>query len=588
MQPFHKRFSVIAGFSVLLILLALNGFVIRRQLRVQVQNQVWVVHTNEVLLEISQTESLLKDAETGQRGYLYTGEPRYLAPYDLAVAQIETHIQRLAKLTSDNPSQQARIPLLRSLARRKLKELSDTIALYRTGDPDAARALVLSNRGLFTMDKIRTLIDEMQAEEATLNEVRTALYRHSVRLTVACIYLASLLAAAGLILLAYFILREMNLRERHAAQIRQREEWFRVTLTSIGDGVIATDERGNVIFVNPVAERLTGTRLTQANGRPVHEVFPIFNEITHQPVDNPVKKVMELGRIVGLANHTVLKHRDGTLIPIEDSAAPIRDDREKLVGVVLVFRDATYERQSQEVLRKSEKLAAAARLAATVAHEINNPLEAVGNLIYLAKTRPDVPDAVADHLTLAEQELERVSHITRQTLGFYREAKASDTIDVPALLDSVLRLYSNKLRSKNINVVVRAEDCSPLQGWPGELQQLMSNLISNAADAMSTNGTLRVRISCIDSPDGKSVELTVEDDGPGIAPEYLGRIFEPFFTTKKDVGTGLGLWVCRKIAERHGGAIQVRSQCGSASHGTIFTVTLPCSADWRSEAAKAV
>ncbi len=295
---------------------------------------------------------------------------------------------------------------------------------------------------------------------------------------------------------------------------------------------------------------------------------------------------MELGGIVGLANHTVLQHSDGRLIPIEDSAAPIHDDHGRLVGVVLVFRDATHERESQEVLRKAEKLAAAARLAATVAHEINNPLEAVVNLIYLAKARTDVPPDVACDLELAEQELERVAHITRQTLGFYRESKAPAAVDVPALLDSVLKLYSNKLKSKNISLLLQLDDCPPIQGWPGELQQLIANLVSNAADALDARGTLKIEAHCVEQEDGQAVRIRVEDDGPGIAPEHRNRIFEPFFTTKKDVGTGLGLWVAKEIAGRHGGTIEVESRYGGELHGTVFSVLLPCSADQQDLAAK--
>jgi PAS domain S-box-containing protein len=221
----------------------------------------------------------------------------------------------------------------------------------------------------------------------------------------------------------------MTLREKHAAQIKQREEWFRVTLTSIGDGVIATDGIGYVTFINPIAEGLTGVPFSEGKGQLIDDVFPIFNEVSLRPVENPVRKVMQLGNIVGLANHTVVRHRNGSLIPIEDSAAPIRDDAGKLVGVVLVFRDATADRKSQEILRKTEKIAAAARLAATVAHEINNPLEAVSNLVYLAKLRPGMPDQALEDLNLAEQELNRVSHVTRQTLGFYREANQPDKLD---------------------------------------------------------------------------------------------------------------------------------------------------------------
>lgn len=587
MQPLYKRFSVVTGFSLLLLLLVANGVVIRRQLAVQITNQVWVYHTQQVLLELSQTESLLKDAETGQRGYLYTHEPRYLEPYNLAITQIDDHIQKLGQLVADNPDQLANSARLGLLAKQKLNELSKTIALDQSGRPDAARVLVLTNSGLFTMDKIRALIDEMQQTEDALNAARTAAYWHSVRVTVASVYLASILAGIGLVLLAYFILREINLRERHAVQIRQREEWFRVTLTSLGDGVIATDERGNVTFVNPVAERLTGRTSAQAKGRPITEVFPIFNEATRQPVDNPVKKVMELGRMVGLANHTVLQHADGSLVPIEDSAAPIHDDKGRLVGVVLVFRDATSERQSQELMRKTEKLAAAARLAATVAHEINNPLEAVCNLIYLAKNRTGVTPDVAHDLTLAEHELERVSHITRQTLGFYRESKSPDALDVPVLVDSVLKLFSSKFKSKNITVECVLEQCPPVQGWSGEMKQLLSNLISNAADAVEMDGTLKVHVSCVQRSEGGDIQIRIEDDGHGIAAEDLQRIFEPFYTTKKDVGTGLGLWVSKKIAERHGGTIEVQSRVG-ASHGTVFTILLPCSTEAPRQMAEAV
>ncbi len=587
MQPFYKRFSVITGFAALLLLLLANGLVLRRQLAVQVENQAWVRHTGDVLLQVSNTESLLKDAETGQRGYLYTGEPRYLEPYTLAVNQINSEIDKLAEMTADNPAEQQRVEQLRVLTSKKLQELSDAISLYKSGHPEEAHALVLTNRGLFTMEKIRAVVDAMQKDEASLDAERIEAYRRSVRVTVACIYVASLLAALGLILLAYFILHEMSLREKHAAQIRQREEWFRVTLTSIGDGVIATDGHGLVTFINPIAERLTGIPFAEAKGQPISEVFPIFNEVSLRPVDNPVTKVMELGNIVGLANHTVIRHRNGSLTPIEDSAAPIRDGAGSLVGVVLVFRDATADRKSQELLRKTEKIAAAARLAATVAHEINNPLEAVSNLVYLAKLRPGVPSQAVEDLTMAEQELNRVSHVTRQTLGFYREANQPDKLDVPTIVESVLRLYSNKFKTKNIQVVHESEPCPPLQGFPGELQQVVANIISNAADAVEPGGALKVTVSCVDGDAGKTVQVRVEDNGPGIAAEHLDRIFEPFFTTKKNVGTGLGLWVSKTIVERHGGTIKVTSRNDNGSHGTVFCVSIPCSPTFATRAAQA-
>jgi PAS domain S-box-containing protein len=578
MQTIHKRFSVITGFVLLLVVLVANAIITARQLRIQVGNQAWVARTQQVRFELSQTESLLKDAETGQRGFLYTGDPKYLGPYDLAVTQIEPHLTHLEQLTADTPDELAQIPELRRLANEKLAELARTISLFRAGKSAEAKALVVSDLGLHTMDDVRKLIDEMGQEERSLQADRSATYQKSIRKTTASIYLASFIAALGLVFLAYFILHEMALRERHARQLLEREEWFRVTLTSLGDAVIATDERGHVTFLNPIAEQLTGRPLANSKGKAIQEVFPIFNESTHLPVENPVKKVMELGRIIGLANHTVLQNTDGTMIPIEDSAAPIRDGRGKLIGVVLVFRDATYERKSQEILRKTEKLAAAARLSATVAHEINNPLEAVGNLIYLVKGTPDLPAEAMQQLLLAEQELERVSHITRQTLGFYRESNVPGHVEVSALIESVLKLYSNKFKTKNITLIRDFGECPPIQGLAGELKQAMSNLISNAADAVSENGTIRVKLACLKSPDGNVIQVAIEDNGAGIAATHLDKIFEPFFTTKKDVGTGLGLWVTREIIDRHGGTIQVRSGDGNGSRGSVFNILLPCAA----------
>jgi PAS domain S-box-containing protein len=575
MRSYHRRFAVIGGFLTLLVLLAINTAVLRHQLATQVGNQEWFSRSRRVIQELRNTESLIKDAETGQRGYLYTGKVDYLAPYHLAVAQIDAHLQKLSAEIGDNPGQQTQAANLRNLVHQKLDELAQTISLFQSGDAESAKAFVMSDQGFRVMESIRSLVKQMEQEETSIGDLRRTAYQQSIRITVICIYAASGIAALGIILLALSIMREMEIRERDAAALRQSEEWFRVTLSSIGDGVIATDDQGRVSFLNPVAERLTGTSLEQARGKKVGEVFPIFTEATNNPVDNPVEKVLASGSVVGLANHSVLRHRDGHLLPIEDSAAPITDDSGNLIGVVLVFHDASRERNFQDVLRRTEKLAAAARLAATVSHEINNPLEAIGNLIFLARTSPDASEKVVAQLQLAEQELARVSHITRQTLGFYRESTSPTSVHIPTLVESVLTLYSNKLQVKQIKVQLALEACPPITGLAGEIQQLVSNIVSNAIDAVPVGGTLKIDASPVKLTGGESIRLKVEDDGPGIAPENLKRIFEPFFTTKKDVGTGLGLWVCKEIAERHGGTVQVESKNADGGNGAIFTVLLP-------------
>jgi PAS domain S-box-containing protein len=575
MHSIHKRLVVITGFLFILVLVAINTAVLRRQLAVQVGNQEWFSHSRRVVQELRTTESLVKDAETGQRGYLYTEKPDYLAPYNLVIGQIDSHLDHLTVEIGDDSREQAQLVRLSLLIHQKLAELAQTITLYQSGDAAGAKALVMSDNGFNIMESIRSLVSQMEQEESRVGELRRTAYQKSIRITVACIYAASAVAALGIILLALSILRENERRERDAAALRQSEEWFRVTLSSIGDGVIATDDHGVVSFLNPVAERLTGTSLIQAKGKKIGDVFPIFSEATNKPAENPVEKVLALGGVVGLANHTVLRHREGHLLPIEDSAAPIRDDAGRLIGVVLVFHDASRERSLQEVLRRTEKLATAARLAATVSHEINNPLEAVGNLIFLARNNPDVPDKVTEQLKLAEQELARVSHITRQTLGFYRESASPTSVHLPTLIETVLKLYSNKLHIKQIQIQLAVEDCPTITGLAGEIQQLLSNIISNAIDAVPVKGTLKIDASPVKLADSDLIRLDIEDDGPGIAPENLKRIFDPFFTTKKDVGTGLGLWVCKEIAERHGGSVLVQSKNKNGARGAIFTVLLP-------------
>jgi PAS domain S-box-containing protein len=575
MRLIYKRFSVIGGFAVLLAVLLINTAVTRRQLAVQDSNQGWVQHTQQVQLELAEFESLLKDAETGQRGYLYTGDPRYLEPYNDALAQGSPHLAKLAELVADNPRQQERVASLRTLKQQKLDELAETLKAFDEGNKELARSIMLSGRGKATMDEIRAITAEMRREESSLEAARLQAVSDSTRSLVRTLYLATALAVIGLVLLAFYIIREMDQREKHAAEMREREEWFRVTLGSIGDAVIATDEMGMVTFINHIAEELTGVKMREGQGQPIRKVFPIFNEQTRKPVENPVAKVLELGRVMGLANHTILQHADGRMIPIEDSAAPIYDDERKLRGVVMVFRDVTAEKQAQDVMRKAEKLAAAGRLAATVAHEINNPLEAVCNLIYIVKNTASLPQETVGYLNMAEQELDRVSHITRQTLGFYRDSSEAGPVQVRSVIESVLKLYENKIQSKNIAVELDLAECPLVHGMHGELKQLVANLVSNAADAVGRGGKIRIVTSPASLENEKGVEIKVADNGPGVPAENRTHIFEPFFTTKEDVGTGLGLWVCKEIAERHGGRVQLGLSKDGGLGGAVFTVFLP-------------
>jgi signal transduction histidine kinase len=247
------------------------------------------------------------------------------------------------------------------------------------------------------------------------------------------------------------------------------------------------------------------------------------------------------------------------------------------VGVIA--NEVTQRVQAEESMRRSEKLAAAGRLAASIAHEINNPLEAVSNLLYLIRTNGGSAPLVQEYASMAQQELSRVGEITQQTLRFYRQPSQPSDISVVDILRSVLVLHHAGLQSPRIDVRLRFADNIVLFGYAGELRQLFANLVGNAMEAMPNGGVLylRARPAWVDGRRG--VRITVADTGVGMSESVRGRIFEPFFTTKEHTGTGLGLWASEEILERHHAIVLVRSRRArfenDRSSGTVFSIYFP-------------
>jgi len=230
------------------------------------------------------------------------------------------------------------------------------------------------------------------------------------------------------------------------------------------------------------------------------------------------------------------------------------------------------------VLRENQKLITLGRLAASIAHEINNPLESITNLLYLLGEEKGLTPAVQNYLSLAQRELERVAQISRQTLNFSRETAGPVRSHIDALLEEVVSLYSRRIMEKNLRVE-RQYDC-PVEAvvYPGEMRQVLSNLVTNAVEASSPNGRLRLRIRCTrnwSDPGVRGIRISVADTGTGIPPDVQRRLGQPFFTTKGQRGTGLGLWVTRSIIQRYGGEIQLRSSVDTRRHGTVFSIFLP-------------
>jgi len=288
-----------------------------------------------------------------------------------------------------------------------------------------------------------------------------------------------------------------------------------------------------------------------------------------------VEKLRAEGSVRNL--ELTLRRKDGTAVTILENVTllPAESGRpEALLGTII---DITERKQAQEALLGAEKLAAVGRLAASMAHEINNPLEAVTNTLFLARTHPEVTPALRELLLLAEQELSRVANITRQTLGFFRGASELATSSIAEILDDALALYQTKIRARNIRLVKQIRFNALIHARPRELRQAFSNLVANALDAVPDGGDLMLRVSR--GRDWRSgmpgVTVTVADSGLGIEPQHRKRIFEPFFTTKRDTGTGLGLWLTREIVLRHSGRIRIRTNSGRGRSGTTISIFLP-------------
>ncbi|HKQ46809.1 MAG TPA: PAS domain S-box protein [Phycisphaerae bacterium] len=311
-----------------------------------------VTQTHETLTALDDLLSTIKEAESGQRGYLITGDERFLSPYEHAVAVADARIENIRALTAEHERQQARIPRLRELVKMKLDELSHTVALRRERDFDSVRQEVLQHLDKPKLDSVRAFIAEMRQEEQDLRRQRQAAKERAYLVSVVARVITAGVALGTLLVFLWFLRRHLQDRRQAAADLHDQREWFRTTLGSIGDAVIATDTKGRVTFLNPIAEELTGWTQAAAAGRPLTDVFHIVNEETRAVVEDPAARALREGCVVGLANHTILIARDGTERPIDDSASPIRNAQGEVSGVVLVFRDVAERRRAERTMRE--------------------------------------------------------------------------------------------------------------------------------------------------------------------------------------------------------------------------------------------
>lgn len=351
-----ERRLILAGFISAAVVLALVGWESYRHTIRVAQAAEARRHSYEVGRVLDETKARLDDAETGQRGFLLTGDEAYLEPYREAIRNLHRVTDELKKLTSDNPDQQKRTQTLEPLIESKLAELQKTIDLRGKDGLAAANQVVLGGQGKRSMDKIRAVLGEMGDVENDLRAVRAQEMTDALTGTARIVVAGNLASILLLLLIFSILLRELSYRKRTQEALARSEKWLSTTLGSIGDAVIATDMNGTVTFMNPVAQSLTGRSQSEAIGKSMDLVFDIVNKDTRRPVENPVKKVFREGKVVGLADHTLLLSKSGREYEIEDSAAPILTDAGEGFGVVLVFRDITDKKRTEEETKRQKEL----------------------------------------------------------------------------------------------------------------------------------------------------------------------------------------------------------------------------------------
>ena len=368
--------------------------------------------------------------------------------------------------------------------------------------------------------------------------------------------------------------REKEVAHRKVVEekLRRTEEFARNIIESSADCVKVLDLEGRIQYMSPSGQRTL--EITDRSQFLNKRWVELWREEDRARADQALSAARD-GDVGCFQGDSLTM--SGTRKSWDVRITPALDRQGKIERLVAVSRDMTELKSAQQLAIQSEKLAATGRLAATIAHEINNPLEAVTNFIYLAMTAKGLPEEVCRHLEIADRELARVSQIAQQTLGFYRGSSKDGWISVSDLIRDVLIVYERKLAYKHLETIVSVVPDLKLYGRQGELRQALSNLITNAIDASRNAGKiwLRARRSkCWTNTREEGVRITLADNGTGMSREVQKKIFIPFFTTKAEVGTGIGLWATKALIEQQGGLLRFRSRQGEEA-GTAMSIFLP-------------
>jgi PAS domain S-box-containing protein len=348
---------------------------------------------------------------------------------------------------------------------------------------------------------------------------------------------------------------------------------------SSDDAIISKDLNGIITSWNAAATRVLGYSATEMVGTPVLRLIP-------EQLHSDEKMILDSIRAGRRIEHfdTVRLAKDGRRLDVSLTVSPIKDEEGRIIGASKILRDISGRKQIEQSLLQAEKIAATGRMAATIAHEINNPLEAVTNLLYLLRPMITDPEGIK-YLDSAESELVRVSHIAKQTLGYYREHAVASSVSLADVVRDAVAVYEPRCTGLGIKIRKSLDSSRKVVLRRGEIMQVISNLIANSIYAMPKGGVLSLSVQDTMEP-ADGILLTIADTGVGIAADDLPRVFEAFFTTRTTVGTGIGLFVARQFVEGHGGRVEIESKTEAENHGTSVHVFLPITTDYDSSEAE--
>jgi PAS domain S-box-containing protein len=545
---------------------------------------VWVDHTDQVIANSSRVMRDVTEQSSSIRGYLLTGDASFLGPFYSAQTDAAASLKQLGQSVSDDPAQLQSFQAMRASYGEWETLAQQMIAAAKSGADVRTIAANLPSKQI--LDRLRVQNQAFTAAEQRLRDQRVARAHADGRNEwIIAIILSFVLAIVlgvttreHMIKISRSYLQALIASRHRSAALEETRNELNAVLSSMADGLYHLDTEGRLVYLNPAAERMLGYALEEIRGKNMHDlVHSRTPEGEHRTWEEcPLRDVVTKG-VPYHMDEDYLGRKDGSLFPIEATGAPLVLDG-KVAGAVLTFRDLTELKRSQKALQSSDKLATAGRLATAIAHEINNPLDTVGSMLYLLQDRQ--ADAESRQLVRdAREELARVVQITRNMLGLQRETLTPVPVRLSELLDGLLSLFERRLATSKVKVERRYESPGDICAFPGEMRQVFSNLIGNSLDAIGTRGG-RILIHIYSATDWANsrragVRVIVADDGPGIPAQFRDNLFKPFFTTKAEKGTGLGLWVSYGIVRRHHGTMRVHTSTRPGHSGTAFAIFLP-------------